>query len=330
MSDKFMVSQSKVKTWRRCRRAYHYKYVEKIRAKRKSRPLAFGTLIHQMIERDAEGDDWREVITEMDPKQMKLFAQEKEEYGEILNDTRRIMTEYFTYWENDGLNFCRIKGQSAEHEFEVEILPDVIFNGKIDGIGRRNGLRFLIEHKSYKRAPTDDDRWRNLQSVTYFKAMDMLGWKPVDGTCWDYLWSKPPLTPSILKDGSMSKKSVDTLPIAVVEFIEENDLDPDDYADFIKAVEKNRAKWFQRVYTVVNEEVKEFVWDDFVSTVEEMVDGHGKKKDMNIERHCSWCDYEPLCRARMQGLDYDFVKQRQFDRSEGRPESKNVHRKLLT
>lgn len=128
----------------------------------------------------------------------------------------------------------------------------------------------------------------------------------------------------------MSKKSVDTLPIAVVEFIEENDLDPDDYADFIKAVEKNRAKWFQRVYTAVNEEVKEFVWDDFVSTVEEMVDGHGKKKDMNIERHCSWCDYEPLCRARMQGLDYDFVKQRQFDKSEGRPESKNVHRKLLT
>src|SRR5690606_31224829 len=109
-------------------------------------------------------DDPFAIIDEMDPSQMKLFAQEKEEYGEILKDTRRIMTEYFEKWEDDGLVFTRLKGRSAEHEFEVEILPDVIFNGKIDAIGKRNGLRWLVEHKSFKRMPNDDDRWRNLQS----------------------------------------------------------------------------------------------------------------------------------------------------------------------
>ena len=319
-SDDFRVSQSKVKTWRRCRHAYHLKYVEKLKAKRKTRALTFGTLVHTMIERHAEGDDPMEVLAEMDVSQLKLFAAEKAEYGEIIDDTRRIMVEYFDYWDKDPkpLRYERIKGKSAEHSFDIEILPNVIWNGKIDARGTREGLRWLVEHKSFKRRPTDDDRWRNLQSSSYFRAMDMLGMKPVDGTCWDYIWSKPPAVPGLLKDGSMSRKSIDTLPRAVSDAIKLHKLKAHDYRDFIQAVEKNRSKWFLRIYTRVDEEARDFIFNEFIETIKEMVEGHGKKKDMNIERHCSWCDFEPLCRAKLQGLDYDFIKERHYEKSEKR------------
>lgn len=326
-SDKFRVSQSKVKTYRKCRRAYHYKYVEKLRAKRKSRALTFGSLVHQMIERDAEGEDPMSVLEELDVESLKLFAAEKAEYGAIIEDTTRIMSEYFAHWGEDQnpLHPARIKGRSAEHSFDIEILPDIVWNGKIDMIGRRSGLRWLVEHKSFKRRPNDDSRWRNLQSVSYFKAMEMLGWPAVDGVCWDYIWSKAPIFPGLLQNGQLSQKSIDTLPSSVMEAIRAHKKQAKDYPALLKQAKDNRSKWFFRVYTPVNEEVKESIFTEFVDTIKEMADNHGVKKDMNPENHCAWCDFEPLCRARLQGLDYEFTKERQYEKSEGRPTEEANH-----
>lgn len=327
--DVFRVSQSKVKTWRRCRQAYHLKYVEKLKAKRRPRALHFGTLVHKMIETHIEGDDPMDVLIEAreSTEAGKLFAAEKAEYLETIEDARRIMVEYFIYWDQDPkpLRYERIKGRSAEHSFDIELLPDVVWNGKIDARGTREGLRWLVEHKSFNRRPNDDDRWRNLQSSSYFRAMDMLGWKPVDGTCWDYIWSKPPIIAGMLKDGKMSRKSIDTMPSTVVDSIRLHGLKDHDYRDLIKASEKNRQKWFMRIYTRVDEEARDFIFNEFVDTIKEMVEGHGKKKDMNIERHCSWCDFEPLCRAKLQGLDYEFIKERHYEKSESKNREDAVH-----
>lgn len=312
----FRVSQSKVKTYRRCKQAYHLKYVEELRARKKSRALSFGSTIHKMIEYHLNGDDPMLVIDEAltETERSKLFAAEKQELVSTLSDARAIMSEYFEHWAEEGdFTPIRMKRRSAEHGFEIEILPDVWFNGKIDALGRHRGLRWVVEHKSFKRRPTDDDRWRNLQSSVYFRAMDILGWPPVDGVCWDYIWSTPPRVPELLQSGKLSSKSIDTLPSTVAASILKHGLDPEDYSSFLGAVKGNRSKWFQRVYTPVNESVRAKVFEDFMATVREMVEYHGKRSEMNIDRHCSWCEFEPLCRAKLQGLDYDFVKERNYE-----------------
>lgn len=323
MSNLFKVSQSKVKLWRRCRQAYHYKYVEKLRKKRKSRPLVFGTLVHMMIEADANGHDPFDVLRSLDPKQMKLFAAEKAQYGELLQDVSDIMEEYFNHWEDSDLRYIRKAGKAAEHSFEIEIVPGILWNGKIDAIAKGgNGLRWLVEHKTFNRKPSDDDRWRNLQSVSYFRAMDILGWKPVDGTLWDYIWSKAPRRPALLKDGTLSKKSIDTLPVAVAAAIKEYALDPREYREYKRSVAANRKQWFQRIYTPVKPEVSKAVFSDFIASAVEMRELHGKVKEKNIERHCTWCDFEPLCRAQMQGNDFDYIKEREYETSD-RPEQES-------
>lgn len=326
--EMFKVSQSKVKTFRKCRRAYHNKYVEKLRRKRKSRPLMFGTLVHQMIEAYANGDDPFELLDSINLKDANLFAQEREAYGDLINDVETIMLEYFDFWESDEFQFMRKAGKSAEHKFEIEIKPGILFNGKIDAIGRRRSdkLNWLMEHKSFNRRPNADDQWRNLQSVSYFKVIDILGWKPVDGVCWDYIWSKAPGRPALLKDGKMSQKNIDTLPSMVAQVIRQNKLKQGDYAAFKDRMGEKRREWFQRIYTPRKDAVVEDVFSDFIATALEMQKMHGKVKDRNIDRHCSWCDYEPLCRAQMLGHDHEYIKEREYETNPANPDDEEAHR----
>lgn len=324
----FRVSQSKVKTWRQCRRKYHYRYVENIRRKRKSRPLQFGSMIHQALEFHFNGDEIEDYFEGLrgDVAAMRLFAAEREEYGDILEDVEDIITDYVEYWAEDDIRPVRIAGRGAEHSFEIEILPQIIWNGKIDFIGKTpNKLRWLGEHKTYSRRPSDDDRWRNLQSVTYFRANDILGWAPLDGCAWDYVRSKPPAVPGVLKDGTLSTKKIDTLPARVHRIIGEHEGDSGNTDAILSMAEANRSNYFERIHTPVNNTVSDLVFADFEASIKEMIAGHGTRQEMNIDRHCSWCDYEQLCRARLQGLDTDYILRREYEDGEERKPDEKVH-----
>ncbi len=316
----FKVSQSKVKTWRRCHYAYYLRYVEKWRKKVKSRPLQFGTIVHSMLEADAEGDDPFEVLEKIEKDNKKLFKVEQEMYGEIVNDIRQIMTQYFDYWPEKDMRFERRNGRSGEHHVEMEMsqwdLPNVVWVLKIDAIGKTpNKLRWVVEHKTFSKKPNEDERWRNLQSATYIRAVRELGWGDVDGMCWDYIRSKPPTRPGVLANGDMSQKNIDTLPITIRETLAEMKKNPKNYAGFIQRSYEGLGYWFQRIHTPVNEDVVENVFNDFLFSIREMIAGHGVCKDKNIDRHCGWCDYEKICRAELTGADVDYVKQHDYERS---------------
>ena len=274
----------------------------------------FGRIVHEMLEANANGDDPFDILDAINIKDAKLFASEKEQYGEIINDISLIMEDYFEYYPERELVYVKVGDKYAEHKFEIELLGgEVIWNGKVDALGKTpNKLKWVVEHKTFTKMPGEDERWRNLQSVTYFEAIDILGWGSVDGVVWDYIRSKSPPRPGLLKDGSMSKKAVDTLPGAVREALRRHKIPMRPYTNFIVSMEKNRPNWFKRIHTPVGAEVKKKVFADFVTTIKEMLVNHGKVKDMNIERHCSWCDYEPLCRAELQGLDVDYIKQKEY------------------
>lgn len=329
--NEFKVSQSKVKVYRRCKYAYHLRYVEKLRKKVKSRPLQFGTIVHSLLEADAEGDDPFDVLKKIEKENVKLFKAEREMYGEIISDVRQIMTEYFDYWPEKDLRFERYNKRSGEHEFNIDMgvfdqgLSGVVWNGKIDAIGRTpNKLRWIVEHKTFSRRPNDDERWRNLQSASYITVVQVLGWGEVDGMCWDYIRSKSPVRPGILQNGQLSQKNIDTLPITVRETCKELELNPKEYGGFIKRVADSRSDWFQRIHTPVNQEVVTSVMGDFLDDTRRMVEDHGKNKSKNIDRHCSWCDFEGICRAELQGLDADYVRQKDFTVSkEKRDEKEN-------
>jgi hypothetical protein len=308
------VSQSKVKTYRRCHYAYFLKYVKHLRRRQIKRPFQFGRIVHKMVEAEANADDPFEVLNKVSLDNQKLFTAEKEMYGEIIEDIRTIMTAYFDYYRDEKLIYYRKARRSAEHELTITIADNIDLICIIDAIARTpNNLRWIVERKTFSKAVNEDERWRNLQACIYIKALEIAGWPAVDGMCWDYIKSKPPTVPQLLKSGKLSKKRLDSLPSVVRATIKKHNLKITDYQSLIQSTEANLKNYFYRVYTPVHENIVERVWEDFIATAKEIRDTHGTKKDKNIERHCSWCDFESICRAEMQNLDVDMIIRREYE-----------------
>lgn len=313
----FHVSHSKVKTWRKCRQAYYQKYIRKLRRRVKRRPLQFGSIVHTCLEDYANGGGLAETLARLEKEQGKLFRQEREEYGDILNDVRVILTDYFDFWGEKSLKYVRMRGKSSEFTFEVDIAPGIVLVGKIDNIARTpNDLRWLVEHKSGKNPPTEDHRWRNIQSSIYCKVIELLKLPDIDGTLWDFICSKSPTVPEILKSHKVSTRHISTLPTKIDEWLSEKGLSPKHHVELLAQAEENRPNYFKRVFTPLKPRVVEALWDDFVATAKEMKAQHGNTQEMNIDRHCDWCDYEALCRARLTGGDVKYIEKKDYYVSE--------------
>lgn len=326
-SGLFKISQSKVSKWRQCRQAYHYAHVEKIAPKRKARPLKFGSIVHDMIDADINGKNPFKKLQEVGKTNKKLFEAEREMYGEIIKDVSYIMTEYFEYWDArpETIDYVSVNKFKCEIPFEVEIdKGNILAKGRIDAVGKAKKLKWLVEHKSHKTFPKPENRWRNLQSVFYIRVVDMMGWGQLDGTCWDYIRSKPPTRPTILKSGDLSRAALDSLPSVVKDVLRANKLKADDYEDVLKQQRENRANWFQRVFTPVSKDIIEPVMQDLIDTSREMADLHGKSRTKTFGRHCEWCSYAKLCAAELQGHDVDFVKEKEYEFNEYEAEKEEL------
>lgn len=307
------VSQSRIKTWRRCRRAYHEKYVVGLRKKVPPRPLKFGTLVHRMGEHHLNGNHFTKAIEELTPQDWALFEDQIEEYGNIVGDAKDIMTEYVRHYSDDGLRYIKLNGRRAEHSLEMDIAPGITGVMILDFVARTgDGYRWLGDHKTFTQEMSDEDMWKNIQSTVYHRAWEAQGKKPLDGTLWDMIHSKVPTVPKLTKSGAISKAAIVTLPVVVKRFLKENGLKAKDHKDLLEVARECKSRYFKRVYMPRNHSVERMIYRDFVETAKQIQKRHGKDKARNIDRHCSWCEFKGLCHARLLGLDYKFVKRTQY------------------
>jgi CRISPR/Cas system-associated exonuclease Cas4 (RecB family) len=320
MAKVFTVSNSKLSLWRRCHYAAHLRYVEKLQKRVKSRPLRFGSLAHDMLEADANGDDPMKKLKELSAlEHKKLFASERDELKETADEVRWVMTDYFDYWENQGpasqqFTYLRRKGRAAEHEFTLPLVDGINLTGKLDGLASGDKRqKLLVETKTFRSMAGDDHRWRNLQTNLYKWATDKLGVQ-VDRLVWNYIRSKPPTVPKVKKDGSISLKRLDTLPSALRDFAERQDIKLPSL--MLKTAQNNRKNYFIRIFSAPRPKTVKFLMADVVETAIDMSEGLGKKKAKTIDRHCEWCEFEAICRAELTGSDRDFVIKREYERRE--------------
>jgi hypothetical protein len=314
----FYVSQSKCNTYRRCKYAYFLRYIEKLRKRLKGRSLSFGSVAHELLEADANGDDPMEKLGELANSTEKMFKSEREDYEDMIQDAEDIMADYFKVdWKDKSLKFIRRKAKSAEHEFEVDLVNGIVLEGKLDAMAKTPDKRtWLVENKTFNKMPNDDHRWRNLQSNVYVRVTEMLGLPQIDGLCWNYIRNQPLGVPRLLKNGTFGLRRVNTLPTRLERFFQENKLKARDYPKIVKAAEDNRRTYFARIFSSAKKATVDRIFKDLIETASEMADSHGKLMAKTIDRHCEWCDYEALCRAELQGGDVDFLKKKEYYVSE--------------
>lgn len=322
----YKVSQSKMRAWRQCRRLYHYKYYQNIEPRRPKAPLVRGRIIHEMIEAMIDGNNPWKVLAEYEKQYKKLFAEQREMYGDLIGEIKRTMTWYFVWWNADPIKYLQHPAtkKRSEHEFEVAI-GDVLFTGKVDSLGTTKDKRtWLVEHKSMKTFPTDEFRYTDLQSALYTRFLERT-WKGlnIDGVAWNYIRTKPPQVPELLKSGELSHRDIDTIWPVYEQAIKDHKLDLADYADMRKKLNGKEESFFKRVYLPVNRSIVDNLYNETVATAHEMAELHDEPQMhvRNMTPMCSkQCEYYNLCQAELRGLDADWIRKKDFQQREKKDE----------
>lgn len=311
---KIRLSQSSLRSWRRCRLMFSYKYIEKLAPKSFVRPLHFGSTVHKVLEYRAQGKPMAKAFKFMEQEKSQLFTADIDKFEQTMTDAKRIMAAYSEHWADEDVKPIKINGRIGEHEFVYELPGGMEYEGIIDlMVESPDGRRWLVEHKSHKKIPTEDVRMRDLQTLTYHEAAKTtFGVKRLAGSLWDYICSVSPREPELLKNGTLSKKRINTLPSVYLEAIKKHKLKPEHYADKLEELEQGMGGWFKRVFTPINKDAVAQVIEETVITGREIHRKAGVDKTRSMSRDCSFCSYERLCHAELFGMDADFIREREF------------------
>lgn len=314
-----IIHQSGIKTYRRCHKAWHYKYVENLEKKKKGSALLRGTCCHEMIEAKANGLDPWEIYDNFIKQNKNIFEEEEELYGNLEEMISNIMEGYFLYYKNDNLKPVSINGKFAEHKFSVPLIENIILEGFIDMIVEdEKGNYWLMDHKTHKTLPQGDIAYSNIQSALYVwawgKMVELGLWDlPLPrGVVWNYIRWKDPSKPKLLKDGSMSKNSnIDTTWRIYRKALIEAGLNPEDYKDMEQILDGRDNEFYVRHYLPLNQKIISSILSDTISTALQ-IKRAPTLDDRNITRDCSWCEFYPLCQAELKGLDSDLIRKCEY------------------
>lgn len=312
-------SFSRLKSWRSCKKKHDYAYNQLLRKKAPPVPLFRGNFIHEMIENQINHGDYSKVIKKYKKQFGSFFIEEREIYGDLIPESIRIVEGYFERWgENGGLKYYTDKatGKKAEIKLEIDLAPGILFVAKVDAMPETKMGIWAADHKTHKNIPDEESRFSDIQLVTYCSMLPKAGHPKPVGVMWDYLRTKAPTIPEVLKSGELSKaKKIDTTPEVFLKAIKDHDLDPKDYKDILASLEKSsKNKFFERVWLPhPSKSLVSQIDHEILDTSKQILEFGTKIKDRNMGRDCKQCSYYNLCHAELRGLDSKFIREKHYE-----------------
>jgi hypothetical protein len=313
-----IVGFSRIKSWRRCHRQWWYRYVRGLIRRRPKVPLIRGTIIHALLDAKAKKKAVAQVLQKFDKEYGKLFLEEQEEYGDLIGDCRRIFENYQRTYADD-----KYKIVGSEVEVKVDLAPGIQFQGHIDKIWMdTTPRRWIVDHKTHKNIPGDEQRFSDLQLVFYPWAWNSQNKKnKVDGVIWDYLRTKTPAIPEVLKNGSLSHRAnIDTdygTALRAVQEYLKKPIDGDsmhNYEDWLADIRVRENKFFKRVFLPNPSKILVGqIVDELLTTAKEMQrSSEAQQQCRTMTKDCSWCEFYALCSAELRGQDSEFILKTEY------------------
>lgn len=305
------VSYSRIKTARRCWKAHDYAYNQRLRRKAPPIPLLRGTILGECLDLLAQEKSYQGVLEAYAKKYKSLFREERETYGDIIGDCSRILSGYSKRWKASGLRY-----EVVEAKLFVSLIEGVDFVGYVDKVATDpQGRRWLLDHKSHRHLPSADQRASDIQSVFYYWAWNQVEPKrPADGFIWDYLRTKPPTRPELLKNGRLSERvNMDTDYDTYMATIQEHGLDSKEYLETLDRLKKAPSQFYQRVSLPnPNEALLESVVHDLKTDALLVRDLGDVLTSRNLSRDCPQCQFFSLCQAELRGGSSDFIRRKEY------------------
>jgi hypothetical protein len=191
--------------------------------------------MHHLLEALYKSEDWEAKHAELTIEFSKLFDEEKDRIGDLPRDCKRTMKAYLWHYKEDPW-----KVHDVEFVLEVTLPDGATYRCKLDMLVENQYGLWIVDHKNHKTLPKLDFRMLDAQSALYIWAA-LKNKIPVQGHIWNYLRSKAPAVPQLLKDGSrLSKTVVDTDFLTYGSAIKRYGLDPRDYMERLQYYKRQR------------------------------------------------------------------------------------------
>lgn len=304
-------SYTKTSTIRRCLRKAKYAYIDELQKVRRAEAIIKGSLLHSCLDAYYKGKDWTlEVHKFIDQSWGKMFDEERAQYGDIPGETIRIMQGYIRAYQPLDANTKTIASElqlivptPAGNELEV----------RIDQIVEDEAGLWVRDHKSCKTIPEENIRHTDIQTMLYGWAARQSGYE-VMGTMLNYIRTKAPAVPALLKGGGISRALIDTDWHTYYKAVKNAGQDPADYEEM---QEKLKGKvFFKRSRLPLNRHTVKNLISDFDTTLslwEYMSNKHHFPR--TLTRDCTWdCEYAPICFAELQGTNPETIIEEQYQK----------------
>lgn len=204
-TGKAISTHSMLKTFRVCPKQADYKYAQRLKPKMLGKPLKRGTWMHHLLEEHHAGRDWRAMHGQLSAKFSDLFDEEKDYYGDLPTECEQLMEGYLWHYRDDPWTVLQ-----TEFTVETDFPDGTVYRGKVDALVENQFGLWLVDHKTHKTLPSQGFRLLDGQSALYLWACRR-NRIPVQGFIWNYLRTKAPAKPTLLKSGArLSKKLGDT------------------------------------------------------------------------------------------------------------------------
>jgi len=148
------VSISKIKTYKQCPRRYYYSYIAKY-PKKDWDHFTLGTFVHGVLEffhgqfkEDIADFNFKKLMKESFKKQKDIMDADKPISKEILDEARKLLTEYLKSMEEKGLGS---KILTLEEEFVIDLNEKYKLKGIIDRTDQdKDGVYHIKDYKTNK------------------------------------------------------------------------------------------------------------------------------------------------------------------------------------
>ena len=298
------VSYSSDRKLARCEAQFFYRYEEKLRPRIKSKGLYMGSVLHDLLETRRRKGDWKKVFASFQKQWNSLFDEEREMYeekGMSPQHVKDLFTHYIEHWEAEDAEW---KPLFVEQEFRLPTKYGITIIFKADYIAQRKGVIALFENKNKGDIPESEERMLAPQPHSYAYLLSKLP-QPihVSKIIWDYVKTEKIPSPQLLKNGTISKRKINTDQRTYLKFLKESgiQLKGDEAIGVQKFVDSlPETLTLARVTNSVNLKVGEMFVRDWIRRA--LRAREIKNPTRNWQKDCKWmCDYRTLCMADMLG-----------------------------
>ena len=314
------LSHSKIRTWRRCPKKYSFRYIDHLRPKQKGIELERGSWIHSLLEAHYDGEDWRDKHKELTTTFYNLFDEEREHLGDLPTECRGIMRRYLHHWKQSDRQLKVIDSELNEivdigNGIELNVIIDLIVEDEM-------GLLWPWDHKTRKRFAEVDDMVLDPQLTLYFRALEIMGYKPLGGVVYNEINTTPPTKPQLLKNGKALAKRKD-LKCDVYTYMRElkrYGFSARDYRDYLLALNERHAETFFKRTRLPKDPPQMRTMLDEVKMTRRQIALAEKREEFprTFEpRNCKWdCEFLDLCIVQMHGGDISSIIKHDFEVSD--------------